>query len=302
MTGKCKYARYGLTHGDRKTDRTNSVRKDHLKQRGPQQTVAVKASFGGRLAPSSPWEIREYFRRSIHSYVEETSRRTVNASMVLNLAMRRAMETGQVIPIDGNSMRTVFKNGRTAHPLVREAWAELFPFVDFNEINTRLPGLTRFLDYPAKTYATNVIVTAVDELDGRLKKVIKSWIRTYDPEAPHGMWWSIFCAITGTGNGGDVEISDISQLFVDRILELDVWPFGVDVETWKKDGAATAMPRTQTLFHIKEVLELDGCGFTLVPVCSVKRHHVTIDSTILAEFLERAVRIEGSPKWIRRVM
>lgn len=302
MTGKRKCARNGLTYGSRRTDRTNETARKRHQAKGPQTTVAVKASFGGRLAPSSPHPVREYWRVLLNSYVEECSRRPVNSSMVLNLAMRRAMETGQVIPIDRTSMESFFKNTPGAHPLVREAWAELFPFVNFKQIKQRLPGLSRFINYVAHTYATNVIVTAVDQLEGRLKKIIKSWIRKYDPEAPSAMWWSMFCAITGTGNGGNVEISDISQVFVETVLDMDVWPFGVDSETWGKNGQGTAMRRTQTLFQIKEILQLEGCGFTLVPVCAVKRHHITIDNTILAELLEHTTKIKGAPKWIRRAL
>lgn len=302
MGGKRKYARNGLTYGDRRTDRTNETAKKRHQAKGPQKTVAVKASFGGRLAPSSPRPVREYWRASLNSYVEECSRRGVNFSMVFNLAMRRAMETGQVIPIDRTSMESFFKNTPGAHPLVQEAWAELFPFVNFKQINQRLPGLSRFINYVAHTYATNVIVAAVDQLEGRLKKVIKGWMRKYDPEAPSGMWWSMFCAITGTGNGGTIEISEISQTFVETVVEMDVWPFGVDVETWGNTGKDTAMQRMEKLFQIREVLQLEGCGFTLVPVCAIKRHHITIDNTILAELLERTTKIKGAPKWIRRVL
>jgi hypothetical protein len=281
-------------YGASKTGRENKTRSSSLRARKGKVFVATKASLGGRLLPNSPVELREWGRGVIADLTRVVSQRIVAASYVLDAALRRAMDAAADLPdISMNGIKKVICNGRTASVFIKDAWAELFPEMDFAGILRATPGLTEVLASSATPFHTCLANETVHKFHHKTRDLLKRWVRHHHPDAPKNTWYLMEQAL----NGQDVDLPEAFRAFVDivrtAIVPVDDGDQDAQLKGW--------MRNTYALMRIRNAYNIPG-GFSLVPAMHVKRHHIKIDSTALGMILEKARRRFPHVKWLRRVL
>ena len=269
-----------------KPKRKRPDRAEASKLRKSLSETVVKVSLPGLLASQDG---AGAFRAELETFVENISRSVNKASILLNRFLISRLSQGESLPDLTN--QTFYNNcmnigsGRCANPAdgLQEAWDGCFS--NFPKIE-KLNGNTQALWYAATTFKTNFLNSLWCAFEVRQKYLLKAWIQD------NGLDKSTFHPLKYAINGWtcSTPFPAGAAEFVKRQREI-LGLVGEDrlSETWLKRH-----PQQVILFYWETLKYLETMAekykeepkklprlFSLSPLCTIKRHFVTIDTKVL---------------------
>ena len=224
---------------------------------------------------------------------------------MLNRFLISRLSQGESLPDLAN--QTFYNNcinigsGRCAKPAdgLQEAWDGCFS--NFPKIE-KLTGNTPALWYAASTFKTNFLNSLWCAFEVRQKYLLKAWIQ--DNGLDKSTFHPLKCAINGWTCNAPVpaEAAEFVKLQRD-ILGL----MGEDrlSEPWlKRHPQQVIRFYWETLKYLETMAEKYKEEptkrpklFSLSPLCSIKRHFVTIDKTVLFHLMKNCGLVDKKMKW-----
>jgi hypothetical protein len=281
----------------RSTGTTKRKRSDvsaRLQARGTTRESVVKCCLASRLQ-------RKELRPHIDALVEAVSSATHKASLVFNRMLLHCLERGTDLPpLTGLAAQNTYIHcflvasgplAATITPQVLKTWILYFDPLAWP--TTRVKGDTNALVYAAKRYQTAFSNSCIFAFDGRQKAHVRSWLER--SALPVDAMWPILCAINGWTCRTPLPTSPTIAEFVNA--ERAVLGLGAGVvcnEAWRKVNLERVVRYFHHILRAKDVegaveagtVDDDGHvwgrrGFSLAPICKIKRHFVTIDAKVL---------------------
>jgi hypothetical protein len=253
----------------------------------------VKASLRGRFGTFCPPLVQDIFHELVNSYVYTVSQMVVRGSMVANEALLQYMRQGQPPVISSTFFRHCM-TGRSTDPIIASVIQQ--EFADHPEIVE--PTGTGFV----LNYAANLYTTAFDNhlwmpFESRFKGYVKDWIAVnHVGEECIG---PMICIILGRSHARPI------------VLQREVWEF-IDRESamlgnpvnFHAENVSQSLLLEYT-FRMLEFKRLHGRarGFSIAPLHKVRRHHITIDTTVLHVMIQEVFRRlqDDAPEWIQEI-
>ena len=247
-----------------------------LKDRKGKQERVVKCSLQKVLT-------EKHLMPEIQKWVVTTSKITQKGSLVFNKLLLHCLNRDLNLPdlTDQTLYLQCFNVGsgrlNKSIPSVKDVWGSYFK--DFPKIEKN-KGDTQAYVYSSKQYMTNFKTSLVYTFEGRQKHYISKWCKEHsiDKEQCH----AIRCAVNRWNCKTEVkdEVKDFimeQQALLGNTEELHLTWLGSHMENV-----------VRYFYHILTYLEQfeDERLFTLAPICSIKSHYLTIDTTVLYEMLK----------------
>jgi hypothetical protein len=278
------------------TKRKRSDVSARLQERGSTRESVVKCCLASRLQ-------RQELRQHIDALVETVSSATHKASLVFNRMLLHCLDSGTTLPpLTGLAAQNTYihcflvASGPLAAkitPQVLTTWKLFFDPLAWP--TKRVTGDSNSITYAAKRYQTAFSNSCIFAFDGRQKAHVRSWLERN--ALPVDTMWPIFCAINGWTCRTPLHTSPAVADFVSE--ERAVLGLGAGVvcnEAWRKVNLESVVRYFHHILRAKDVEDAvvatgaaeddEGCtwgrrGFTLAPICKIKRHFVTIDAKVL---------------------
>ena len=269
-----------------KPKRKRPDRAEASKLRKSLSETVVKVSLPGLLVSQDG---ADAFRAEIESFVENISKSVNKASILLNRFLISRLSQGASLPDFKN--QTFYNHcinigsGRCAKPAdgLQETWDECF--ASFPQIE-KLTGNMQALNYAATTLQTNFLNSLWCAFEVRQKYLLKAWIQ--DSGLDKSVFHPLKCAINGWTCNTPVPVEAAEFVTLQRdILGL----VGDDrlSEPWlKRHPQQVIRFYWETLKYLETMAEKYKEEptklpklFSLSPLCTIKRHFVTIDTKVL---------------------
>ena len=248
-----------------------------LKDRKGKQERVVKCSLQGRLLEKS-------LLPEIQRWVLTTSKITHKGALVFNRLLLHCLNRGLPLPdlTDQTLYLQCFNIGvgklYKANDVLKEVWDTSFQ--SFPSIE-KCRGDTQAYVYASKQYMTNFKNSLVFTFDTRQKGYVARWCEQNGIAKEHG--YAIRYAINGWGCRA--EVPEEARAFVQQQREL----LGTEEDGITLTWLGTHMEKVVRYFyHILQFMEAleDGKRFTLAPLCRIKCHFLTMDTTVLWEMMK----------------
>lgn len=252
-----------------------------IKDRKGKEERVVKCSLLKRLIEKSLME-------EIERWVSITSKVTNKGSLVFNRLLLYCLNNGIELPdLTDQTLYVQCFNigvGRTIKNInvLNDIWKSMeFPNIEKNR------GDTQAYVYSARQYMSNFKNSLKFTFKNRQKAYIKKWCAVNDI-TDKGAVHSIQCVINGWGCR--TEVPEKAQNFVQTERKMLENPEDMTF-TWIGTHMSTV---TKYFFHILKFMEQfeDTRKFTLAPISSIKRHFITIDTTVLFEMMKNVELID----------
>ena len=269
-----------------KPKRKRPDRAEASKLRKSLEETVVKVSLPGLLVSQDG---AGAFRAELESFVENVSKSVNKASILLNRFLISRLSQGASLPDLKN--QTFYNNcinigsGSCQKPAdgLQETWDECF--ASFPKIE-KLTGNMQALNYAASTLKTNFLNSLWCAFEVRQKYLLKAWIQ--DNGLNKSTFHPLKCAINGWTCTTPFPAG--AAEFVKRQREI-LGLVGEDrlSEPWLKRHPQQAIRfYWETLKYLESITEKYKEEpeklpklFSLSPLCSIKRHFVTIDTKVL---------------------
>lgn len=285
------------TKTERKTDRRRPDRAKRLALRRLIENFTVTSSFGGRLARECPPAIKGYIQETIDNYVLSISQAAVRGSLVCNEVLFKYFDDDLgALPIgDAKFFRQCF-TGVGDLPIVKDVLTTTFG--DHPEI-PRYEGDWQAITYAVNQYRTTFQTSIFYNFDRRLSKLVSEWVDKFHPNAEDGVGQAIIRKILGQHDDEidvDTVLNDDMKMFVSSMRERFDHPNNFDASEVKID---ILLRYSYVILKCHREYGLPG-GFSLAPLCGTRRHHISIDSTVLYCILRKTAKYfkDTAPEWI----
>ena len=268
-------------------------RAEAAKRRKALDETVVKVSLPGILTTHDG---RDAFREEVERLVENVSKSVNKGSLLLNRFLLKRLEAHETIP-DLSSLTLYVQclnigSGRLNKPTegLQTAWDAHFS--NFPNIE-KLAGNTQALTYAARTFQTNFLNSLVCAFDIRQKYVLKAWIAANG--VPKDSLKAIRCAINGwTCDSAPVPDAAISFVAEQRAL------LGLTDDERCSDVWLRKHPENVIKYYWENLKYLETTEGTrrygLCPICSIKRHFVSIDTKVLFNLMRNCGLIDKKVK------
>ena len=264
-------------------------RAEAAKRRKALDETVVKVSLPGILTTHDG---RDAFREEVERLVENVSKSVNKGSLLLNRFLLKRLEAHETIP-DLSSLTLYVQclnigSGRLNKPTegVQTAWDAHFS--NFPNIE-KLAGNTQAFTYAARTFQTNFLNSLVCAFDIRQKYVLKAWIAANG--VPKDSLKAIRCAINGW-TCDSAPVPDAAISFVTKQREL----LGLTDDERLSDVWLKKHPEHVIKYYwenLKYLETMEGTRrYSLCPICSIKRHFVSIDKRVLLSLMKNCGLIE----------
>ena len=241
----------------------------------------VKCSLPSRVRHAA-------LRPAIEALVSNVSQYAHKASLLLNAVLLRAC-AGRGPAWDAldasqsgrNAFLQLFYCGSVSSAKVdaplREAWDDAFASWP---LPPRLKGDTQAMAYAAQLLHTNFVVSCTHAFDARQKAHIRRFIQAQQIDA-HGAVWATQCAVNGWNCKTPLPPDQaVAQFVTAERAALGLQPGQSCDERWRKANLP-AVVRYYYRILVAAAAHPLARKFSLAPLCSIKRHFVTIDTKIL---------------------
>ena len=268
-------------------------RSDAAKRRKTLDETVVKVSLPGILVAHDG---RDAFREELERLVENVSKSVNKGSLLLNRFLLKRLEANETLP-DLSSLTLYVQclnigSGRLNKPTegLQTAWDAHFS--NFPKIE-KLAGNAQALTYAARTFQTNFLNSLVCAFDTRQKYLLKAWIAAKD--LPKESLQAIRFAINGwTYNS--TPVPDDAKEFVAEQRAL----LGLTGDERRSDVWLKKHPQHVIKYYwenLKYLETIEGTRrYSLSPICSIKRHFVSIDTTVLYNLMRNCGLIDKTVK------
>lgn len=258
-----------------------------LKDRKGKQERVVKCSLSGRL-------LEKQLLPEIEKWVTTVSKVTNKGSIVFNRLLLHCLKSKKPLPdlTDQTLYVQCFNIGvgrlNKSIPELKDVWDTHFKV--FPEI-TKCRGDTQAYVYASKHYMTNFKNSLVYAFDGRQKAFVRHWCEQKNLTKEDV--YTIRCAINRWGCKGTVP--EIAKAFVEeqqKLLGTTNLKEGI-THSWLGTNMTTIVHYFYHILQYNEGFE-DTRKFTLAPISRIKRHFLTIDTTVLYEMMKNQKLIDCS--------
>ena len=258
-----------------------------LKDRKGKQERIVKCSLQGRLT-------EKRLMPEIQQWVSTVSKITNKGSIVFNRLLLHCLNAKKPLPdlTDQTLYLQCFNIGVgriiKSIPELEATWNSYFK--SFPKIE-KCRGDTQAYVYASKQYMTNFKNSLVYTFEGRQKAFILHWCKQNSFTKDDS--YAIRCAINQWGCRTDVPES--AKTFVEeqrKLLGTTDLKEGI-THTWLGANMNNIVHYFYSILKYNEQFE-DIRRFTLAPVSRIKRHFLTIDTTVLFEMLKNIKLIEST--------
>jgi hypothetical protein len=249
-----------------------------LKDRKGKQERVVKCSLQGRLTEKK-------LMPEIQQWVSTISRVTNKGSIVFNRLLLHCLNAKKPLPnlTDQTLYLQCFNIGvgriNKSIPELEETWNTHFK--GFPKLE-KCRGDTQAYVYASKQYMTNFKNSLVYAFEGRQKAFIRHWCEQNKLTKEDS--YAVRCAINQWACRS--EVPETAKLFVEEqrnILGTTDLKEGV-THTWLGSNMTNIVHYFYAILQYNERVE-DTRRFTLAPVSRIKRHFLTIDTTVLFEMM-----------------
>jgi len=256
-----------------------------LKDRKGKQERVIKGSLSGRL-------LEKRLMPEIQQWVSTISKITNKGSIVFNRLLLECLNTKQPLPdlTDQTLYLQCFNIGvgrlNKSIPELDHTWTTYFK--EFPTLE-KCRGDTQAYCYASKQYATNFKNSLIYTFEGRQKAYIRHWCsqQTLSKEDSY----AIRCAINGWECR--TEVPESAKEFVKdqkTLLGTEGLEGGI-THTW------LGLHLTNVLYYFYHILQYneqfeDTRRFTLAPISRIKRHFVSIDTTVLFEMMKNVKLVD----------
>ena len=279
----------------------------------------VKCALSGRLAPAWDPRLRAVLMDNLERQVRSTSEITVRGSLLVNEVLLHCLRTELPLP----PLTQAFFNACFLQGLKKSSRKSKSDFTVVKDVHDN-----EFYDYPAiqrtrgdcqaitiaaARYGTNLKTSVLHAFLGRQKSFLRTWLRYHEVESEEVSAYRVQCLINGwekpprkckrkrrkdEEDYPEEEIPAEVLAFIKQEQTLLGNPndFGITDKTCVES-------LLRYLFHILEFYREHGVGrgFSIAPVCQVKRHFMTVDTTVLFELLKNVATEAGPnlcPDWL----
>jgi hypothetical protein len=258
-----------------------------LKDRKGKQERVVKCSLQGRLTEKK-------LMPEIQQWVSTISKITNKGSIVFNRLLLHCLNAKKQLPdlTDQTLYLQCFNIGVgrvvKSIPELEETWNSCFK--DFPKLE-KCRGDTQAYVYASKQYMTNFKNSLIYAFDGRQKAFIRHWCQRNSLTKEDS--YAIRCAINQWGCKGEVPESATSFIEEQRtLLRTKDLKEGI-THTWLGANMTNIVHYFYSILKYNEQFE-DTRRFTLAPVSRIKRHFLTIDTTVLYEMMKNQKLTEST--------
>ena len=277
-------------------------KKEAIQRKKNLDRTVIKVSLPGLLIAQDG---RDAFRAELEQFVENVSRSVNKASLFLNRFLIDRLSNDQSLPdLTDQTLYNQCLNigsGRCNKPIagLREVWDASFS--NFPPIE-KLAGNMQALNYAATTFKTNFLNSLCFAFEVRQKYLLKAWIQ--DNGLDKGAFRPLECAINGWTCNSPVPVEAVDFVKEQRDF------LGLAEEEKISEHWLKTHPQQVIRFYWETMKYLEGMQekykdkphklpkiFSLSPICSIKRHFVTIDSTVLFHLLRNCELIDKKLKW-----
>ena len=291
--------------------------------------TVVKCSLGGRVT--------FWMRAAIDGLVEDVSKAAHKASLVFNAMLLHCLDNGTPLPplTKGFSSQNTFihcfmvgdeiRVSSKFTPQVRAAWNAAFAPLQWPHV-PRVKGDSNAYVAAAKTYQTNFVNSCVFAFEGRQKAHVRAWCGTAGSPFATDVT-PILAAINGWVSTKPLPVlTGLDAFIATERAALGLAAGETPNEAWRADNlpkvvryyhhilraqeahTAAATARQAVALALAEASGKDQVriffprGFTLAPICDIKRHFVTIDKEVLgylnatALALHRLAKVDADAK------
>jgi len=278
------------THPDPTSTSEKKVPKQAVKK---DNVRVVKASMLGRWAKDCPPAVRGVLVDLLEKYVFTVSQMMVYGSLVANEAILMYLRRGELPPTTQTFFRQCM-TGESADPVITSVLSN--EFQGHPEI-VRYPGDWQTITHAAVKYSANYDNHLWMHFDKRLKGYVYDWIQVCPSISETTIAPIIIAKILGR------------PCRTPTVLQREVWDF-IDEERrelgYPNNFYAESTESSLLLkfafraLEFKRRHELSG-GFSIAPVHRVRRHHITVDTTVLFLMFQEVFRQlgEDAPDWIQ---
>ncbi len=287
------------TKTERKTERRRPDRAKRLALRKSIENFVITASFGGRLLRECPRQVKAYIQETIDDYVLSISQMAVRGSLVFNEVLFRYFDSDLGMPPleDVSFFRQCF-TGVGENQVVRDILRTVFK---------NCPEIPRYVgDWAPITYAVNQYRTTFQtsifyNFNQRLGKLVSAWVDKFIPKAQDGVVGALIRSILGHGENeidiNPIQLSEDMNVFVMAMRERFGHPDNFDAS---EAGLDTLLRYSYIILNCHREYGLAG-GFSLAPLCNMRRHHIAIDSSALYCIFRKTAKYfkETAPDWMQ---
>ena len=289
----------------------------------------VKCALPGRLAPDWPPILRAILIDNIERQIRSTSEIIVRGSLLVNDVLLHCLRLDLPIPPLTQSffnacflqgLKRTSKASKTDFTVVKDVFENEFHEYPFIE---RTRGDTQTITIAAARYGTNLKTSVKHSFLTRQKAFVRFWLQHHKLESEEVSAYHVQCLINGWvrppvqrkrkskhDEEKPEEIPKEVLAFIEQERQLLDNPS--DFTITDRTSAESLLPY---LYHILEFYRLHGVpagearhaegrelsrptassrGFSIAPICKIKRHFMTIDTTVLFELLKN-VAAEADP-------
>lgn len=257
---------------------------------------AVKVSFGGRLAPECP-NVKTFIQGLVDDYVLSISQMAVRGSLVFNEVLHHFASEGRVPEdLDMDALLRACFTGIGGPDIVRD--------INQSTLASHPPIERHQGDWQMVTYAVNQYKTAFENatvynFESRLAGLISAWANKYrSTRTRDGAIGMILRHVLHKPRPDDA-LEGQERIFADYLRGRIAYTGAPDPLDMR---AQDLVLYTHRILECYVEFMVPG-GFTMAPVCQVKRHHISIDSTALYCIIRRIYKYFGdsSPTWVQTV-
>jgi hypothetical protein len=289
------------TKTERKTKRQRPDRSQRSALRKTIENFVITASFGGRLLRECPRAVKAYIQETIDDYVLAISQMAVRGSLVFNEVLFRYFDDDLGMPPIGDV--TFFRQcftGVGKHQVVTDILQTVF-----KECPTipRHVGDWAPITYAVKQYQTAFQTSIFYNFDRRLAKLVSAWVDKFCPNAPDGVVGALISGILGhhenDNESNPIQLTEEMNAFVLAMRKRFGHPDTFDSSAC---GLDTLVRYSYIILKCHREYGLPG-GFSLAPLCGMRRHHISIDSSALYCILRKTAKYfkETAPDWIQMI-
>lgn len=282
-------------------DRNKKIKRTDVSRRKQErknlESSVIKCSLSGRFCQDARYwtpEARSVMLQILDEQVESLSQMMVRGSMVANEVLLTCLREN--LPLPDLSSTNFFRHcivGKSNDPLVSRVLGTVFE--NHPEI-PRLKGDWAAINILTNRYVTNVKNSFVVPFLDRQKAFVKKWLKHGDLDKSYK--FDIICEINGWPRRTPrVFPAEVHEL-IKRHRELLEEPQDLHPKNLR--------PHVVVLYYheLQRFYDNVGCArISLLPLCTSKRHFMTIDSTVLLNMLLNVADImeNQAPGWIQDI-
>ena len=266
----------------------------------------VKCALSGRLAPDWDPRLRALLVDNLERQVRSTSEITVRGSLLVNEVLLHCLRMDLPLPpLTQSFFNACFLQGlkqssrqsKSDFTVAKDVYDN--EFYDYPTIE-RTRGDCQAITIAAARYGTNLKTSVLHAFLGRQKSFVGTWLRHHELESEELSAHRVQCLINGwekppvprkrkrkkDDNKGDEpeELPAKVSAFIKHERKL----LGNPQDFAITDKTTCVESLLRYLFHILEFYREHGVGrgFSIAPICQIKRHFMTVDTTVLFELLK----------------